>query len=110
MSKVLTINAISKQSSLEGFTRKLHQLFVVAMAAALLSSCGSTPPLNFIPANVGMANHKIDAELKSLTVSVARQEEETGPLDFAWVGSAARWMMAVGGVVAFLYFTFTGKK
>ena len=28
----------------------------------------------------------------------------------AWVGSAARWMMAVGGVVAFLYFTFTGKK
>jgi hypothetical protein len=28
----------------------------------------------------------------------------------AWVGSAARWMMAVGGVIAFLYFTFTGKK
>ncbi len=28
----------------------------------------------------------------------------------AWVGSTARWLMAVGGVVAFLYFTFTGKK
>lgn len=28
----------------------------------------------------------------------------------AWVGGAARWLVAVGSVVAFLYFTFTGKK
>ena len=28
----------------------------------------------------------------------------------AWVGSFARWVAAVGGLVVFVYFTFTGKK
>ena len=28
----------------------------------------------------------------------------------AWIGSAAQWAIAVGSVIAFVYFTFTGKK
>lgn len=70
---------------LERYVMKFQHLLVVTMTAVFFSGCGSQPPLNFSAPNVGMASRKIDAELKSLTVSVARSEEKTGPLDFAWV-------------------------
>lgn len=68
---------------------KFQHLFVVAIAALVLSGCAQQmPPLNFSVPNVGMTTHKVDAEMKSLTVTVARPDEKIGNLDlqFASVG------------------------
>lgn len=73
---------------------KLQHLIVAAFVAALLSGCGSLPPLNFSAPNVGMSGRKIDAELKSLTVTVARPDEKTGNLDLKY---AAMDMNGQGG-------------
>ena len=66
--------------------------------------------------------HELKLEVDSLKTDLLDIKRDTSELleawkdakgalkALAWVGSAARWMMAVGGVVAFLYFTFTGKK
>lgn len=61
---------------------KVQHLLTAVIAALVLSGCGSAPPLNFSVPNVGLVQRKIDAELKSVTVAVARQEEKTGDLDF----------------------------
>jgi PBP1b-binding outer membrane lipoprotein LpoB len=60
---------------------KFQHLFVVAMTSVILSGCGTLPPLNFSVPNVGVSTRKVDAELKSLTVTVARPDEKTGNLD-----------------------------
>ena len=62
---------------------KVQYLFVAAITV-LLSGCGSLPPMNFSAPNVGLASKKIDAEMKSLTVTVARPDEKTGNLDFKY--------------------------
>lgn len=65
---------------------KLVYLFAAAAAAFLLSGCGTVPPMNFSVPNVGLSQKKIDAELKSMTVTVARPDEKTGELDFRRAG------------------------
>lgn len=59
---------------------KVQHLMVAAFAAVLLSGCGSIPPLNFSVPNVGVSQKKIDAEMKSMTVTIARPDEKTGEL------------------------------
>ena len=59
---------------------KLQHLFVAAITTILLSGCGSIPPLNFSVPNVGVSQKKIDAEMKSMTVTIARPDEKTGDL------------------------------
>lgn len=55
---------------------------VLFIAISLTSGCATKlPPLSFSVPNVGLASHKIDAEIKSLTVTTARPDEATG--DFA---------------------------
>lgn len=54
-------------------------IFAIA-AAVSLSACQSLPPLNFSVPNVGYSNKKIEAELKSMTVTVARPDEKTGSI------------------------------
>lgn len=54
-------------------------LFVVAFALAL-AGCQSAPPINFSVPNVGYSTKKIEAELKSMTVGIARADEKTGEL------------------------------
>lgn len=63
---------------------KFQHLIAVAITAAILSGCGTVPPLNFSAPSVGMSSRKIDAELKSLTVTVARPDEKTGNLDLKY--------------------------
>lgn len=63
---------------------KFQHIFVAAIAAVVLSGCGTLPPLNFSVPNVGMTTHKVDAEMKSLTVTVARPDEKTGNLDLQY--------------------------
>lgn len=51
-------------------------------AFLFLTGCaGTIPPLSFSVPNVGLSEHKIDAELKSVTCTTARPDEATG--DFA---------------------------
>lgn len=59
---------------------KYRSLFVAAITAVLLSGCGAIPPLNFSVPNVGVSQRKIDAEMKSMTVTIARADEKTGDL------------------------------
>ena len=59
---------------------KFQHLFVTACTAILLSGCGSIPPLNFSAPNVGVSQKKIDAEMKSMTVTIGRPDEKTGDL------------------------------
>ncbi len=59
---------------------KIQHLFVAAVATVLLSGCGAIPPLNFSVPNVGVSQKKIDAEMKSMTVTIARPDEKTGDL------------------------------
>jgi hypothetical protein len=46
----------------------------------ILAGCQTVPPINFSVPNVGYSAKKIDAELKSMTVSIARADEKTGDL------------------------------
>ena len=57
---------------------KIQHLLISAIAAVLLSGCGSIPPLNFSVPNVGISQKKIYAEMKSMTVTIARPDEKTG--------------------------------
>src|SRR5436190_14438453 len=56
----------------------------LCLVVALLSGCQSMPPLNFNPPNVGLASKKLDAEIRSIVVTVARPDEKKGPLDFGF--------------------------
>jgi hypothetical protein len=43
--------------------------------------CTSLPPVNFSAPNIGVSSIKIDAELKSITVTVSSPEEAAGKID-----------------------------
>ena len=55
----------------------------VPLTLVLLFSfgCASLPPVNFSVPNIGVSSTKLDAELKSLTVSIARPDEDAGEID-----------------------------
>ncbi|CNI68763.1 Uncharacterised protein [Yersinia frederiksenii] len=59
----------------------MKKIFIMIMSVFFLAGCQSVPPLNFSVPNVGMSNHKIDAELKSITVSLARPDEQHGDIE-----------------------------
>jgi hypothetical protein len=58
---------------------------LLLILVTVLAGCGTTPPANFSVPNVGLSKKKIDAEMKSLTVTVARPDEKTGDLDLNMV-------------------------
>ncbi len=68
-------------------------LFVCLFA---ITGCTSIPPLSFSPPNVGVSTKKINAELKSMTVTVARPDERTGDLVNGMEGTVpALWQTAL---------------
>ena len=55
---------------------------VIVVATLMLGACAQDiPPINFSVPNVGVSQHKVDAELKSLTVTMGRPDEQTGPIN-----------------------------
>lgn len=58
---------------------KMH-LLIGAVTIVIVSGCAPMPPLNFSVPNVGVSQRKIAAEVKSMTVTIARPDERTGPL------------------------------
>ena len=55
----------------------------VPLTLVLLFSfgCASLPPVNFSVPNIGVSSTKLDAELKSLTISLARPDEAIGKIE-----------------------------
>jgi hypothetical protein len=69
-------------------------LFILLLLS--LSACvGMRPPINFSPPNIGVSSTKLDAELKSLTVTVARPDEATGMIDPVIAAYAGLWKTAL---------------
>lgn len=64
--------------------RKINfaNLLVAVCAVCFLAACETVPPLSFSVPNVGVSQKKIDAEVKSMTVTIARPDEKTGNLPF----------------------------
>jgi len=58
----------------------MKRLAVALAALAALSACAPMPPVNFSVPNVTSSTRKLDAELRSMTVTVARPEEATGKI------------------------------
>jgi hypothetical protein len=60
----------------------VKKTFVIACSMTAIAAC-SAPPLQFVPANVEVSQHKIDAALISTVVTVAPKGEATGKIDIA---------------------------
>lgn len=61
----------------------MRKLIAAAFAALLLAGCASNPPLNFSVPGVGVAQQKVDAHMRSLTVTFARPDEAKGKIPAA---------------------------
>ncbi len=63
---------------------KIKYFVVTAAMVLLLSGCATfLAPLNFSVPNVGLSQKKIDADMKSLIVTIARPDEKTGDIPAA---------------------------
>ncbi|KAF1015531.1 MAG: hypothetical protein GAK31_01005 [Stenotrophomonas maltophilia] len=58
----------------------MKKFLAAAVMAVALTACSTNPPLNFSVPNVGVSSKKIDGELKSLTVTLARPDEAKGKI------------------------------
>lgn len=63
----------------------MRRALSVAAAAILLGGCAQLPPLNFSVPNTGPSKSPLDAEVKSITVQIARPDEQTGDIDWSFV-------------------------
>ena len=61
----------------------MNRIFAVIAAVLLLAGCASNPPLNFSVPDVGVSSKKVDGELRSLTVTLARPDEAKGKIPAA---------------------------
>ena len=61
----------------------------------LSSGCTKRLPVNFSAPNIGVSSTKLDAELKSLTVSVSRPDEATGEIDPGIAVHTGLWKTAL---------------
>lgn len=59
---------------------KFLNFYCAVVTLFMLPGCAPLPPLNFSVPNVGVSERKIDAEMKSMTVTIARPDEKTGDL------------------------------
>lgn len=67
-----------------GEDSKLNKsLTALAACSVLLSACGSVPPLNFTPANIGVVQKQQPVQLVSTIVTIARPDEAAGPIEVA---------------------------
>lgn len=61
---------------------RILRIGTLVIGALVLTACADQlPPVNFSVPNVGTATQKIDAELRSITVTLARPDEQLGRMD-----------------------------
>lgn len=58
----------------------MKKILCVVFVSFLMAGCQSLPPLNFSVPDVGVSQTKLDAEIKSITVTLARPDEKKGDL------------------------------
>jgi hypothetical protein len=58
------------------------RITILAATSLVLASCTQLPPLNFTPQEVPRVGRRANADLKSITVSVAQPSEKKGAIDF----------------------------
>ncbi|MER1940446.1 lipoprotein [Castellaniella sp. FW104-16D08] len=73
----------------------MKRLIVTLFLAVGLAGCQTLPPVNFAVSDVGYTEHKVEAELKSLTVSLASPEEKKGNLPAGSEVAAPLWRDAL---------------
>ena len=66
-----------------------------ALLALSLSSCTNSPSLNFVPEQVTPSAHKINAELKSVIVSVAKDEDRKGDVKVGYYHNDQSFKLAL---------------
>lgn len=55
--------------------------FAVLACLLMLPACASLPPFNFSVPDVQASSRKLDADVRSITVTIAPPSEQTGPVD-----------------------------
>jgi len=74
----------------------MHARIVIrALLITLLAGCASAPPLNFSVQNVSPSSHKLDADLRAVSVSYAAPSEQTGEVPSNGEGIPQLWERAV---------------
>lgn len=61
----------------------MKKILATALVVLLFTGCASNPPLNFSVPDVGVSSKKVDGELRSLTVTLARPDEAKGKMPAA---------------------------
>ncbi len=70
---------------------RLFQLVCALAIAIFAAGCAAPPPLNFSVPDVGVSSKKIDAEVKSITVTLARPDEKKGDMPMGIEGITNFW-------------------
>lgn len=68
----------------------MKKIFAIIFALAL-TGCAAPPPLNFSVPDVGVSQSKIDAEVKTITVTLARPDEAKGSMPMGMEGITNFW-------------------
>lgn len=65
----------------------MRLILSAAVLAAVLAGCAQpqVPPLNFSVPNVGLSARPLDAEIRSLTVTIGRPDEQVGRVDWEYI-------------------------
>jgi len=64
---------------------------LAVLFALVLTGCQAPPPLNFSVPDVGVSSKKIDAEVKAITVTLARPDEAKGDMPMGIEGITGFW-------------------
>jgi hypothetical protein len=60
------------------FRNESMRFYGIVVSCLLLTGCVTAPPLNFAVGNVPRSPNKVDADLRSITVVLAQDDEKTG--------------------------------
>jgi hypothetical protein len=72
-------------------TPAIWRIAFIAMSSFLVAACGNIPPMNFSVPSVGPSQVQIPAEVRSLTVTLARPDEQTGNIPLGSESLTALW-------------------
>lgn len=73
----------------------MKRLLLVGFLLSMLVGCAAPPPLNFSVPNVGYTEKKLDAELRSMSVTLARPDEVKGEMPWGAEELPAFWERAL---------------
>lgn len=67
------------------------RLILAFVFTIFVTGCAAPPPLNFSVPDVGVSTKKIDAEVKAITVTLARPDEKKGDMPIGIEGITNFW-------------------